>query len=68
MRANNHNGANKAIIFQLNTIEEFLFEKMEPAGKCKLYLVEQSGNKHVIIDNFSYIAGGREVEKFITKL
>ena len=56
------------ITYKLNSIETFIFEKIEPAEQYKLYLVDNSGKRHVVIDKFLINIGDKEIEQFLSKL
>jgi len=56
------------ITYKLNSIETFIFEKLEPAKQYKLYLVDYSGKRHVLIDRFLITIGDKEIEQFLSKL
>lgn len=56
------------ITYELNSIETFIFEKLEPARQYKLYFVDYSGKRHVVIDKFLISIGDKEIERFLSKL
>ena len=56
------------ITYNLNSIETFIFEKLEPTSQYKLYFVDYSGKRHVVIDKFLISVGDKEIERFLSKL
>lgn len=60
--------AKRTKIYKLNSIKEFIFEKIEPGKQHILYFVDHSGNRHVIIDQFFMVIGNKEIDQFLSKL
>ena len=56
------------ITYKLDTIEVFIFEKLEPTKQYQLYFVDHSGKRHVVVDKFLINIGEKEIEKFLSKL